>query len=1269
MCGGDNRNPTNTLLNFLQSFLNKDQTERGDAKAPPNDITSIETDVICKLEWMDEFEEVDAFNPASLTDSRQAIEPVLIVVNALASPLLSFSNWNTSETSLVSINFGDMIARRIEELPSCAGSNSSGAKAGSKKKIETAVVGENIICSLLEKSLTLLELIPSFASMSISVSVAILQLMTSLVQLPGGTSALIKLAKCSKDADFVSSALLPSVGEAELSPALELPSLSSPLWPWSPDECAKTEYYVLLKPILHVLQATDSTFVQIEAAVHALQAMITDSCFSKTPSLAEASDETERFINVAIASGALVILISLTDDVRISGCPNDSQRRRAMTDQIQTLIMTFIRLGHVKQSNANRRLLESTATQQSEQSLIPSEQLDAAQTTRISYDGLWAHRLLDMMIYVPRYNYMNYPALLLATELEQNSIAKALLEAGSSPDVKSLLGTTPLMIAYLTGNEELIEVLHTFHADVDAMTSDGQDLSVWICAAVSPSWGQNIHELVSEAYTCGQFPPPLSYSIRCDAICGLPTRLERCLSAKVDVNTSNAEGNYLLHVIISKVRVRTQIRGVDLCFRYHSSDLEISRLLELVSKIVEFNGATLNACNHLGQTPLHLAILFGHTAVAKYLLQRNANPNVQDKFGYLPLHYACFGFCDSDSVEIIRLLLIAAARHELLLGRFQDARKNKSRDEKNAIAIDTILEEGYESVAIPRAITAELSSTHQVVSTASFLDSLLPWHFACGACSHLVPTLCLDDVMLHRFMLNGQTRAHILSYFLQEHAVDLNSKCSKGMTALHFALKTDIEGSNMPVLDILLAWSGLDVNAVHEPMWIDVLPVVPVRSVVAVTTSTMKATHSFISSRSFEDKYTVILPNGERVADIHREQLEFMVGEINEGVGRGDQEIPATQRKREKYFLFVESAFSPLHYALQNGDHLANRLLPLPGLSLLPEQSDLPLVALACAARRSADIVKLLINQQANMRVHLPLLGHDYEALAKESQINHVTLTGRKHAAALHYAVMYEDIAVVQVLASCKEHVNVNVRRSGDGFSPLHLACEMGNMDIIEILLNHGANLMQLSTLSASAHGVTPLQQLLKSDSMDNEKLKQLISDRHIRPEMLLQSLNAPPTLRSDESMTKLEIMTVRSCYPIALENDSACDEEISCILLEEEVRNLKLFERLNEVESGQGEHGRRLENELEKSNDILYMFFAMLSQDGANVDQLQQEFKSLDHRHNCFRNRQVRSHWKEASKQQSETCPLQQAAENELADVAKQAHEAVNSPDNELAQ
>lgn len=58
-----------------------------------------------------------------------------------------------------------------------------------------------------------------------------------------------------------------------------------------------------------------------------------------------------------------------------------------------------------------------------------------------------------------------------------------------------------------------------------------------------------------------------------------------------------------------------------------------------------------------GQTPLHLASIMGHNAIAKYLLENNAETSVQDSSGATPLHEAVrYG-----NIEIARALLSAGA--------------------------------------------------------------------------------------------------------------------------------------------------------------------------------------------------------------------------------------------------------------------------------------------------------------------------------------------------------------------------------------------------------------------------------------------------------------------------------------------------------------------------------------------------------------------------------------------------------------------------------
>lgn len=58
-----------------------------------------------------------------------------------------------------------------------------------------------------------------------------------------------------------------------------------------------------------------------------------------------------------------------------------------------------------------------------------------------------------------------------------------------------------------------------------------------------------------------------------------------------------------------------------------------------------------------GQTPLHLAAIYGHNAIAKYLLENNADTTVQDSSGATPLHEAVrYG-----NVEIAKSLLNSGA--------------------------------------------------------------------------------------------------------------------------------------------------------------------------------------------------------------------------------------------------------------------------------------------------------------------------------------------------------------------------------------------------------------------------------------------------------------------------------------------------------------------------------------------------------------------------------------------------------------------------------
>ncbi|KAG3128358.1 hypothetical protein C6341_g24591 [Phytophthora cactorum] len=1035
-------------------------------------------------------------------------------------------------------------------------------------------------------------------------------------------------------------------------------------WPLSLELSSQTEHAFLLLPILNVLQSPDTSFIEIEAAVRSIAVITSDlepsdkelpavvpepivevtkspikggAATAPTPSAPSIPElvitERDRFINAGLGCGVLVVLLALMDLARIPRAADDfSNRANIMKSQIQELVQNFITLAQVKQENIVTKYREKLELEQKKiDGATPAEQdVDL----NLPYQTRWS-KLLDHKFSVPRFGYVNYSALLLASELALSNVVSTLLSAGASSETASPEGLTPLMIAFLVGNEGVVIDLLDARANVDAITTDGQDLTVWNCALVSPVKAR-VSDLITKAYTNSDEVTTMNARIQLDSIEGSLQFLEMCLDAGVDANVSNAQGDFLLHALLSKSVVRRKLRGLDLCFRYNSCYENQRRLQRAVLDVIQAHSANVNSCNRMGQTPLHLALLYGYTSIAKILLRHGANPNVQGIYGHLPLHYACLGFCgnldgsDGEAIEIIRLLLEQTAQYKCVLGSHTDRRKHKSAAEKQALAIENILANGLQSVIEPQAIVLRLANPQQILSTASFCGSFLPWHFACGAYIQLSSVLCLDDDMQKWVEANAQVRADILRYLIREWKIGLSTTASGGLTALHLAVKSDVNGNNLPVIDVLLSCSALNVNAVHEHILIDSLPIIP-SGAQAIYLAEDDRKQAFVSSRSLDGKYHIILTEGQHVDNVAREQLQVLSD-------------PGTKRSHHshhyKYLLPLESRFAALHYALQsNHDTLALRLLNLPDISLDPEGSDLPLLALACAACQSSEVVKRLITQQANMRVHLPLRTSNCDLTAVDADTS-TSIANRKHAAALHYAVMYDDFAMVEaLLTSPGDHVLPNVRRSGDGFTPLHLACEMENMKIIKLLLDHGASLTQLSSMSA--HGVSPLQLLMKFDTLENDKLKELISENYLRPEMLLDGATMYVTARPNSAVSdsSQQDATVKSGSEIQA-NDGDDGDATSCALLREEQHNFDLFERLQNLNrERRASHEaltRRLETELDKSDAVLHLFFDLLQQP-IELKEAQSShleiFQQLRHCHECYRQYTTRSQWKRKGK------------------------------------
>jgi ankyrin repeat protein len=64
--------------------------------------------------------------------------------------------------------------------------------------------------------------------------------------------------------------------------------------------------------------------------------------------------------------------------------------------------------------------------------------------------------------------------------------------------------------------------------------------------------------------------------------------------------------------------------------------------LDLVKKLVNERSPDINSVVESGWTPLLHAVANGHFKVASYLLQKSANPNIENKMGATPILYSSF---------------------------------------------------------------------------------------------------------------------------------------------------------------------------------------------------------------------------------------------------------------------------------------------------------------------------------------------------------------------------------------------------------------------------------------------------------------------------------------------------------------------------------------------------------------------------------------------------------------------------------------------------
>ncbi|XP_046643226.1 serine/threonine-protein phosphatase 6 regulatory ankyrin repeat subunit A-like [Daphnia pulicaria] len=131
-----------------------------------------------------------------------------------------------------------------------------------------------------------------------------------------------------------------------------------------------------------------------------------------------------------------------------------------------------------------------------------------------------------------------------------------------------------------------------------------------------------------------------------------------------DINGRNQIGETLLLVAILGNNVnavrRLLERGADPTIRDEESYTLIHEAVfnhtdsGIINLLLESGKVDINETDPIyGVTALHMAVRDSNTATAGFLLSKGANPNIANKYGYTPLHYAASCAKDMDIVELL----------------------------------------------------------------------------------------------------------------------------------------------------------------------------------------------------------------------------------------------------------------------------------------------------------------------------------------------------------------------------------------------------------------------------------------------------------------------------------------------------------------------------------------------------------------------------------------------------------------------------------------